>query len=63
MTIIIIMQKIKYVNNLRGDTIRQFKAKRLLQLEKIVVWKILVLLIRRRIANFATKYANTVYSS
>lgn len=57
------MQKIKYVNNLRGDTIRQFKAKRLLQLEKIVVWKILVLLIRRRIANFAIKYANTVYSS
>lgn len=56
------MQKIKYVNNLRGDAIRQFKAK-LLQLEKIVVWKILVLLIRRRIANFATKYANTVYSS
>lgn len=59
------MQKIKYVNNLRGDAIRQFKGKRLLQLEKIVVWKILVLLIRRRtcIANFATKYANTVYSS
>lgn len=57
------MQKIKYVNNLRGDAIRQFKAKRLLQLEKIVVWKILVLLIQRRIANFATKYANTVYSS
>lgn len=57
------MQKIKYVNNLRGDAIRQFKAKRLLQLEKIVVLKILVLLIRRRIANFASKYANTVYSS
>lgn len=57
------MQKIKYINNLRGDAIRQFKAKRLLQLEKIVVWKILVLLIRRLIANFATKYANTVYSS
>lgn len=57
------MQKIKYVNNLRGDAIRQFKGKRLLQLEKIVVWKILVLLIRRRIANFAIKYANTVYSS
>lgn len=57
------MQKIKYVNNLRGDAIRQFKAKRLLQLEKIVVWKILVLLIRRRIANFAIKNANTVYLS
>lgn len=57
------MQKIKYVNNLRGDAIRQFKGKRLLQLEKIVVWKILVLLKRRRIANFAIKYANTVYSS
>lgn len=57
------MQKIKYVNNLRGDAIRQFKGKRLLQLEKIVVWKILVLLIRRRIANFAIKNANTVYSS
>lgn len=57
------MQKIKYVNNLRGDAIRQFKGKRLLQLEKIVVWKILVLLLRRRIANFAIKYANTVYSS
>lgn len=57
------MQKIKYINNLRGDAIRQFKAKRLLQLEKIVVWKILVLLIRRLIAHFATKYANTVYSS
>lgn len=56
------MQK-KNVNNLRGDAIRQFKAKRLLQLEKIVVLKILVLLIRRRIANFATKYASTVYSS
>lgn len=57
------MQKIKYVNNLRGDAIRQFKGKRLLQLEKIVVWKILVLLIRRRIANFAIKNANTVYLS
>lgn len=53
----------KYVNNLRGDAIRQFKGKRLLQLEKIVVWKILVLLIRRRIANFAIKNANTVYLS
>lgn len=57
------MQKIKYVNDLRGDAIRQFKGKRLLQLETIVVWKILVLLVRRRIVNFATKYANTVYSS